>query len=113
MRLILSFAAVMAGFMLWQSGTLPNWLAMLAAVSSAASLLLYGIDKAAAQAGGARVPERWLQGISLAGGWPGALLAQALFRHKTRKQPFLWVFGLCVVMNIGLISSLLYLTTPP
>ncbi|WP_162598428.1 DUF1294 domain-containing protein [Vibrio rumoiensis] len=33
------------------------------------------------------------------GGWPGALLAQHLFRHKTSKFRFQFVFWLLVALN--------------
>jgi len=37
----------------------------------------------------------------LAGGWPGALVAQEKLRHKTRKQPFRFIFWVTVLMNCG------------
>ncbi len=43
----------------------------------------------------------------LAGGWPGALLGQALFRHKHRKAAFQWVFWLCVLANVASIAVML------
>lgn len=52
------------------------------------TFLMFGLDKRAALNERQRVPENTLQLLSLAGGWPGALLARPLFRHKTRKQPF-------------------------
>jgi hypothetical protein len=43
-----------------------------------------------------RTPEKVLHASELLGGWPGALLAQQLFRHKTRKVSYQLVFwGLC------------------
>lgn len=45
-------------------------------------------DKQRAIAGLRRVPEAELLGLALIGGTPGAFLARAMFRHKTRKQPF-------------------------
>lgn len=33
------------------------------------------------------------------GGWPGALVARRVFRHKTIKQPFRAIFWLTVVVN--------------
>jgi len=38
--------------------------------------------------------------LSLAGGWPGALLAQQLLRHKSAKAEFRQVFWATVVINI-------------
>jgi uncharacterized membrane protein YsdA (DUF1294 family) len=68
-------------------------------VMSAALFLLYGRDKAAARRGGRRTPEVTLHLLALAGGWPGALLAQRVFRHKTKKQPFRGIFWCTVVAN--------------
>lgn len=48
-----------------------------------------------------RVPESHLHLLSLAGGWPGALIAQPVFRHKTIKQPFQGVFWATVVLNMA------------
>ena len=49
---------------------------------------LFGLDKALARARRRRVPEGRLLGLALLGGTPGAYAGRALFRHKTRKQPF-------------------------
>ena len=70
---------------------LPIPYAFLAGIN-AVTMLLYGFDKRQAIAGGARVPELILHLTALAGGSPGALLAQILFRHKTRKFKFRAVF---------------------
>ena len=48
----------------------------------------FGIDKAAAGAGRRRIAEATLLRWALLGGSPGAYAGRALFRHKTRKQPF-------------------------
>lgn len=49
---------------------------------------LFGIDKALARGQRRRVPEARLLGLALLGGTPGAYAGRAVFRHKTRKQPF-------------------------
>ncbi|MEZ9823063.1 DUF1294 domain-containing protein [Shewanella sp. 10N.286.45.A1] len=41
------------------------------------------------------------------GGWPGALLAQQVLRHKSEKTSFKIVLWLTVVSNIGLCYLLL------
>jgi len=69
--------------------------------ASLVTLLLYGIDKFAAGRGWRRTPEAHLHLAALVGGWPGALIAQQLFRHKTRKQSFRDVFFLTVLANIA------------
>lgn len=66
------------------------------AMYGVASLLTFGLywhDKRRATAQGQRTPEKLLHTAELLGGWPGALLAQQTFRHKTRKvsyQAVLW-----------------------
>ena len=68
---------------------------------------LYGMDKAAARRGGRRIPESTLHIVALAGGWPGALLGQRVFRDKTQKQPFRTVFWATVVLNCAAAGWLL------
>lgn len=67
--------------------------------TSLVAFAAYAIDKAAAVAGRWRTPEQTLHLLALAGGWPGALLAQQLLHHKTRKPGFVAVFWLTVVVN--------------
>ena len=52
------------------------------------AFLAFGIDKARAEAGAWRVQESTLLLLALLGGTLGAYAGRALFRHKTRKQPF-------------------------
>ncbi len=72
------------------------------------TFILFGLDKRAALNERQRVPENTLHFLSLAGGWPGALLARPLFRHKTRKQPFRTIFWLVVVINIALVGAFVF-----
>ena len=48
----------------------------------------FGLDKAAAENNRRRIAEATLLRCALLGGTPGAYAGRALFRHKTRKQPF-------------------------
>ena len=48
-------------------------------------ILQYWRDKQSAENGTWRTPEKQLHAVELLGGWPGALLAQQLLRHKTKK----------------------------
>lgn len=73
------------------------------AIMSCLLFILYGIDKNRARRNGRRVPEAHLQLLALAGGWPGALFAQQVFRHKTRKRAFLLVFWLAVLTNVSIV----------
>ena len=60
---------------------------------------LYARDKHQARNEGWRTPEKVLHAVELLGGWPGALLAQQAFRHKTRKLSFQLVFWLIVLLH--------------
>lgn len=48
----------------------------------------FGIDKARAEQGAWRISEGTLLRLAFLGGTPGAYAGRAVFRHKTRKQPF-------------------------
>ena len=67
--------------------------------ASAAAFVAYGADKSAAKSGRWRTPESTLHLLALVGGWPGALIAQRVFRHKSRKASFQIVFLFTVVVN--------------
>jgi len=66
---------------------------------SLASFIVYAGDKRAARRGDWRVSENTLHLLALAGGWPGALLAQHLLRHKSSKPEFRRWFWASVVGN--------------
>lgn len=68
-------------------------------VLSVITYLRYGADKSAARMGRSRTAEKELLLLGLAGGWPGALIAQRTWRHKTSKQPFQNLFRLTVLLN--------------
>lgn len=74
--------------------------------TSLLSFLVYAYDKLAASSRGWRIPERTLLLLDLISGWPGGLLAQQLFRHKTRKQGYQFLFWTCVVLNCVLVFFL-------
>ena len=78
---------------------LPLIVLLVYAGMSFATFIAYGFDKAAAQAGDRRTPESTLQTMALLGGWPGAVLAQRLLRHKSRKASFQQAFWAAVVIN--------------
>lgn len=81
------------------AGPLP--LAVIAAygVVSILTFLVYWFDKSAARHGQWRTKESSLLLLGLAGGWPGAVVAQRVLRHKSRKQQFQVAFWGTVVMN--------------
>lgn len=52
------------------------------------AFVAFGIDKDRAEQGRRRTPESDLLHLAMIGGIAGAYAGRALFRHKTRKQPF-------------------------
>lgn len=85
---------------------LPHPLVMWFLLASVLTFVIYGGDKMAARRGWSRVPESTLLVLGLVGGWPGAVVGQQLFRHKTQKQPFKRYFFITVVLNIGMMVAL-------
>lgn len=70
------------------------------------TFLAYVLDKGAAVAKQWRTPENTLHLFSLAGGWPGALIAQQILRHKTSKTSFIATFWTTVALNIAAFLAL-------
>jgi len=89
-------------------GTLPAGVPALYLVMSVAAVVAYAIDKSAAERGAWRTRETTLHFLSLIGGWPGALIARAMLRHKTRKPSFRVAFWATVILNC---SALVWLWT--
>jgi uncharacterized membrane protein YsdA (DUF1294 family) len=80
-------------------GKLPGWVFLTYGFFSPLTFVAYGTDKAAARRDRARIPEATLHVISVLGGWPGALVARPVFRHKTEKRSFRAVFWVTVLVN--------------
>ncbi|MHC4521796.1 MAG: DUF1294 domain-containing protein [Planctomycetota bacterium] len=87
---IAAILVAVLSILLWWLG-LPGLYAYLIGIN-AVTILLYGYDKRQAIVGRGRVPEVTLHLAALVGGTGGALLAQGLLRHKTRKFAFRVVF---------------------
>ncbi len=66
------------------------------------AFMMFRQDKRAAIAGGRRIPERALLGLAVIGGGLGAVAAQQMLRHKTRKEPFRSLLYLIVVAQTAL-----------
>lgn len=75
------------------------WMLVAYPVASLVSFVQYWQDKASALKGRWRTPENALHLVELLGGWPGALVAQQCFRHKTRKPSYQLLFWGIVVMH--------------
>ncbi len=92
------------------SGNLPFIILVLYVALSLLTFLAYALDKSAAKRGAWRTPESTLHLFSLAGGWPGALIAQQKLRHKSKKESFRFVFWMTVLLNVS-VFMLLFTTT--
>ncbi|EMO4511551.1 MULTISPECIES: DUF1294 domain-containing protein [Enterobacter] len=96
--LLLLFAAIGS---LFTSSPLAMWFLLI----NMLTLVMYGADKMAARKGMRRVPEATLLVFGVTGGWPGAIVGQQLFRHKTQKQPFKTYFFLSIVVSIAVMAA--------
>ncbi|MDY0946733.1 DUF1294 domain-containing protein [Frigoribacterium sp. CFBP9039] len=100
-----------------QAGTAGVWsldppvlagrLAVVGAVAllNLATAVAYAVDKRAARLGLRRIPERSLLLCGLLGGWPAAVVAQQLLRHKTGKPAFRRVFAATVALNLVAVAA--------
>ncbi len=70
------------------SGSSRPWIWLYVLIVSVLSFLLNGWDKWCARHNKKRVPEKILHLFELFGGWPGSLIGQQVFRHKTRKRHY-------------------------
>ena len=96
---VLLCAAPLTGSVLvWLRGETIIPLAAYGVVSLIA-FFLYWSDKRKAQTDRWRTPENILHAVELAGGWPGALIAQQVFRHKTRKVSYQVLFWVIVLLH--------------
>lgn len=74
---------------------------------NAITLVVYSADKRAARISRRRIREKKLHILGLLGGWPAALIAMKVFRHKTRKLSFLLVFYITAGINICFFFALI------
>ncbi len=97
MLAVLLTLPLVGGWELLQTGGSLILLAYL--LASVAGFLLFWADKNKAQKGQWRIPESTLHGVELFGGWPGTLIAQQVFRHKTRKVSYLVTLWLIIALH--------------
>ncbi|RZU66043.1 uncharacterized membrane protein YsdA (DUF1294 family) [Microterricola gilva] len=88
---------------------IPLWVVGLYVLASVICFAVYASDKSAARKGSWRVPENTLHLLAVIGGWPGAICAQQMLRHKTQKRSFRAVFWVTVAVNVLVFAVL---TTP-
>jgi uncharacterized membrane protein YsdA (DUF1294 family) len=101
------FMAIVGGLAI--RGLVPAAVPVFYAAASVAAAIVYRLDKSAAERNAWRISERMLHFIALMGGWPGALVAQELFRHKSRKLSFRFVFWTTVALNCGALTWLTWM----
>jgi uncharacterized membrane protein YsdA (DUF1294 family)/cold shock CspA family protein len=83
---------------------IPSFVPMIYVVVSGLTMFAYAFDKSAALNARRRTPEQTLHVLELLGGWPGALIAQQLFRHKTNKTSYQVAFWFCVIVNLAVLA---------
>ena len=72
-------------------------------VSSLVGFLLFGWDKRQAKREGWRISENTLHWMAILGGWPGTVLGQQTFHHKTVKSSFRLTSGLILFVHLLII----------
>lgn len=82
-------------------------IAITAAILSILTVALYSYDKKAAAAGERRIPDASFHIASLLGGWPGALFARPMLRHKIRQDRFKVFFWASIVINFCALYTLI------
>jgi uncharacterized membrane protein YsdA (DUF1294 family)/cold shock CspA family protein len=99
-----AFAAFVAGSVM--TGKWPATVAGFYLAASVVAFIAYALDKSAARNDRRRTPESTLHLFALAGGWPGALAAQRLLRHKSSKRSFQSAFWATVLIHCGALAWL-------
>lgn len=70
------------------------------ALMSVITFGLFWTDKRRARTGAWRISESMLHGCELLGGWPGALLARSVLRHKSQKPRYAIVLWAIVLAHV-------------
>jgi uncharacterized membrane protein YsdA (DUF1294 family)/cold shock CspA family protein len=113
--LVVALGAAAAVWTLTRDSTSPQldglspWLVGGLVGVNALTALVYALDKSAARRGRRRTPERTLLLLGLLGGWPAALVAQQLLRHKTSKRSFQLAFWATVAVDVLVVALTLAL----
>ncbi len=104
MLLLLAGYAALLGYGVW-TGRIPAIALGVLLLLSLATFFVYGFDKNAAETGRWRTAENTLHLLSLVGGWPGAWVAQRLFRHKVRKTSFMAGYWATVLAHMAAVGA--------
>lgn len=99
-------ALVVVVFVIDAAWGVPPWLGWWYMGTSAVCAVVYATDKSAARKGRWRTSESTLLSLGLLGGWPGAVVAQQLLRHKTSKVSFQRAFWGTTALNVGVVVAL-------
>ena len=84
----------------WQQTGWEMWkLAAYVCVLSWIAYAAYASDKRKARANAWRTPEAYLHLLELAGGWPGAWVAQRRLRHKCSKRSYQFMFWMIICIH--------------
>ena len=89
-------------------GFLPLWFPLVFLSANLIVFLYYYQDKTSALKNEWRTSENTLHWFSLIGGWGGAYIAQKIFKHKHKKQSFMFTYKLTVLINC--VAIILYST---
>ncbi|MCL1051825.1 cold shock and DUF1294 domain-containing protein [Shewanella abyssi] len=98
---LFAIAAIIAAIVLYQFALLPLAALIYLLGISSVTFIAYALDKRAAKLQRWRIKESNLHLLSLLGGWPGALIAQQLLRHKSAKTSFKVLLWITILLNIG------------
>lgn len=101
--LVTGFIGVVGWLMV--QGKIPWFVLPGYVVMSLLVFIVYAFDKAAAMNRRWRTREKSLQLLSILGGWPGALIAQRLFHHKSKKAAFQTGFVVIVALHIAAVIA--------
>jgi len=102
--LVLAFLVFVAGCVFVHK--LPGAVLAVYLTASVVTFTAYALDKSAARNDRWRIAEDTLHLFAVVGGWPGALAAQKLLHHKSRKPSFQIFFWASVVLNCAILGWL-------
>ena len=106
MVLVLGYAALLAWAITQE--LFPFESVFVPVLMSIVTFMAYAADKHSAERGRWRIPEAHLHLMELSCGWPGALFAQRVLHHKTRKTRYRVIFWMMVMLNLGATLAWLY-----